>query len=176
MAKGFQETTVFCSFPSCHISVKWPALQTIFKAGSHVCRQHLGSCSPLLSQNSHLTLNRMWCSSMIKSSFSFALISGVVLTTCFPLGQQTGMLLPVQHRESWGVPETFSVRSPSFFASFHPRSCKWEDLQTLTQEFYSVDLCQLCYMLTEQGPWWSLSIAQPVWPQLERVGQHRSVL
>lgn len=137
MAKGFQETTIFCKFLSCHISVKWPTLQTVFKAGSQVYRQHLGSHSPLLSPNSLLTLNsnvmclhdetllflctHQWCRPY------YLLLSRAV----------TGMLLPLQHRGSWGVPKTFPHFSLSFFASFHPRGCKWEDLQTHTQ-FYSV--------------------------------------
>lgn len=50
----------------------------------------------------------------------------------------TGVLLPLQHRGRWGVPETFPGFTSSFFTSFHPRDCKWEDLQTLKQEFYSV--------------------------------------
>lgn len=181
MAKGFWETITFCRFISCHIPVKWPAVQTVFKAGSKVCGQHVGSHSPLLSPKFLLTLNSnvTWLHRETLLSLCTHQRCGSTIPHYLLLSRAADRnALATPAERELGNARNFPSFSPSFFASFHPRGCKWEDFQTRTLEFYVVVLQThvSCAVLTGHGLWWSSGIAQPGWAWLERVGLHRSVL
>lgn len=89
----------------------------------------------------------------MKPSFSSALISGMALTTCFSLGQQTGMLLPLQHRGSWTVPQTFPGLALVSFSPFIPRVASGRICKPTHGMLLSgiMDLCQLCHPCSLSG-------------------------
>lgn len=169
----------FCRFLSFHIPVKWPSVQTLFKAGSQVYRQHLGSHSPLLSPNFLLTLNsnvtwlhdetllflctHQWCGSAIPH---YLILSRAA--------DRNALDTPAERE--LGNARNFPGFSPCFFASFHPRGRKWEDLQTCTQEFYLV-VCGLvsavpCSLSTGlDGPQALLSLCEHGWRGLDYTAQ-----
>lgn len=92
----------------------------------------------------------MWHGSMMKPSFSSALISGVVLpflTTWFSPEQQTGMLLTLQQRGSWGMQETFQALALVSLPPFIPGVANGRICKPAHRSFtwWFVDLCQLCH-------------------------------
>lgn len=178
MAKGFKETAIFCRFLSCHISVKWPALKTVFKAGSWVCRQHLDSCSPPLSPNSLLTLSSNVTCLHDETLFFLCTPQWYGPHYLFLSRTATGMLLPLQLRGSWGVPETFPGFSSSFFCLL---SSQWLQMGGFANPQTGVllsgitDPCRLCHPCSLSrgldGPQALLSLCDHGWRGLDNTGQ-----